>query len=589
MMFLRLVPRCVLTLLALGSGIAPAWSQIEVGRHEPIRIESALNYRGLTRGATQLVWSEVLSRPGASYLAVHFTRFELAPGDVLMITDGAGGQGYRLEGRGKGNDGTFWARHIKGDTARLELHARNRSGGPGFVIDEIAVGDVDRSTEATEAVCGLSDLRNAACFKDSYPAEYGHARAVARLLINGIRLCTGWLVSPFNHLLTNAHCIDTPNAALDTDFEFGAEAPGCSDLNCQLCHRGQVFSGGSLVRLSTTLDYALVRIDTGDPQAQFGHLEIDPAGATVGQQIFIPQHPGGRAKELGLFSSDALDGGVCRVSSLAAAPCFGSGYNDVGYSCDTEGGSSGSPVLSVATGQVVALHHCSNCPNRAVPIHLVYAEIHGDLIGGCETDADCEDGRYCTGPDSCVNGNCRRGDLPCLGQRCEEDTDTCTPLCNDDGICDLGEHCGICPADCISGTSYHSACGNGVCEIGGGENCLNCPDDCNTAGSQCCGLTIGCANTACTDRGKTCTPGSSNVVQYCCGDSFCAGDENFGNCGIDCPPAYCGNGTCDSGEDCRSCSSDCKGKLNGKPSTRFCCGNQTRERAESPIVCDGNL
>jgi trypsin-like peptidase len=589
MVLLRLVPRSIPILLVLALGVAPAWSQIEIGRHETVRIESALNYHGVTRGATQLVWSEVITRPGASYLAIHFSRFELASGDVLMLTDAKGGQGYRLEGHGKG-EGTFWARHVDGDTVRLELHAKNRSGGPGFVIDEIAVGDsIGRSTESTEAICGLSDLRNAACFKDSYPAQYGQARAVARLLINGSRLCTGWLVSPYNHLLTNAHCIDTPMAALNTDFDFGGEAPNCSDVNCQLCFPGQVFSGSSLVRLSTSLDYALVRIDTGDPQAQFGHLEIDPAGASVGQQIFIPQHPGGRAKEFGLFSSDPYDNGICRVSSLAAAPCFGTGYNDVGYSCDTEPGSSGSPVLSMATGTVVALHHCSACPNRAVPIQLVYGEIHGDLVGGCQTDADCDDGRYCTGPDSCVNGNCQRGTLPCLGQRCDEDTDTCSPLCNDDGICDSGENCGICPRDCISGTTYRSVCGNGVCEIGGGETCLSCPDDCNTAGSLCCGLTTDCSNSACSSGGKTCTRGSTNVIQYCCGDGFCAGDENFANCGVDCPPAYCGNGICDPGEDCRSCSADCKGKLTGKPSSRFCCGNQTRERAESPTTCNGNF
>jgi len=576
-------------LVALGIGLAPAWSQIEIGRHESVQIESATNYHGVRRGATQLVWSEVICRPGASYLAIHFTGFELAPGDTLVISDAEGGQTLRLEGRGKGNAGTFWARHVKGDTARLELHATNRAGGPGFVIDEIAVGDPLPSTESTEALCGLNDLRNAACFKDTYPAEYGKARAVARLLINGSRLCTGWLVSPYNHLLTNAHCINTPSAALDTDYEFAAEAPSCSDPNCSLCHPGQVFSGATLVRLSTNLDYALVRIDTADPAALFGHLEIDPAGASVGQEIYIPQHPGGRAKEIGLFSSDLTDGGVCHIASLAAPPCFGQGYNDLGYQCDTEGGSSGSPVLSSATGRVVGLHHCSDCPNRAVPIQLVYAEIHGDLVGGCQTDADCDDGRYCTGTDACINGNCQRGDLPCAGQRCDENTDTCAPLCNADGVCDLGEDCRTCESDCVSGTSYFATCGNGVCEIGGGENCLNCSNDCNAAAGGCCGLDTDCSNAACTDRDTSCTNGSSNVVQYCCGDGYCAGDERFGNCGVDCPAAYCGNGTCDPGEDCRSCSADCNGKLTGKPSTRYCCGNRTRERAESPATCDGNI
>ena len=39
----------------------------------------------------------------------------------------------------------------------------------------------------------------------------------------------------------------------------------------------------------------------------------------------------------------------------------------------------------------------------------------------------------------------------------------------------------------------------------------------------------------------------------------------------------CGNGTCDAGEDCTSCPDDCPGRVNGKPSLRFCCGNLTCE------------
>ena len=48
---------------------------------------------------------------------------------------------------------------------------------------------------------------------------------------------------------------------------------------------------------------------------------------------------------------------------------------DVAYFCDTEGGSSGSPVLSRDTGKVVALHHFGGCPNSGVRIDLIYAAL----------------------------------------------------------------------------------------------------------------------------------------------------------------------------------------------------------------------
>jgi hypothetical protein len=81
--------------------------------------------------------------------------------------------------------------------------------------------------------------------------------------------------------------------------------------------------------------------------------------------------------------------------------CSGTGYNDVGYWADTQGGSSGSPVLGYADHKVVALHHCrgsagcasgsstSDDPNRGVPIQLVIADLdsQGPAAGRSVCDA----------------------------------------------------------------------------------------------------------------------------------------------------------------------------------------------------------
>jgi len=273
------------------------------------------------------------------------------------------------------------AQHIKGDTVILELVSVGKSGGAGFGIDEYVAGYA--SLAQVEATCGDDDKRNTACYQDSHPSEYERGRAVARLLINGSSLCTGWLASSESHLITNEHCIGSALDALNTDYEFLAEAPDCGSSNCQLCWPGTVFSGATLIQYSSNLDYALVQINSGDPAATYGYLEIDNRVAVVGEQIYIPQHPGGRAKEFAIESTDPCDtGGVCRVNTITASPCSGSGYNDVGYYADTEGGSSGSPVLATSSHKVIALHHCANCPNRGVPIHLIYDEISDHLFPG---------------------------------------------------------------------------------------------------------------------------------------------------------------------------------------------------------------
>ena len=55
-------------------------------------------------------------------------------------------------------------------------------------------------------------------------------------------------------------------------------------------------------------------------------------------------------------------------------------------------------------------------------------------------------------------------------------------------------------------------------------------------------------------------------------------EKNCLNCPGDCRSgdgASCGNGVCEAadGENCVTCAADCNGKQNGKPSSRYCCGD----------------
>ncbi len=370
----------VLAVFAFVYPSVSAWGVIQVGEHFPAEIETPLDYSGTAGPEPEAVWSYELSHPGATYIAIHFVDFDLAPGDFLIISDPQANQIYTLQGKGKMGAGTFWARHIKGDTAIMQLMAVSENGGSGFLIDEYAAGFAETLEYGIEAICGTDDKENAVCYQVSHPDEYQRGRAVARLLIHkfdGDWFCTGWLASPDNHFITNQHCIETAADALNTDYEFMAEAPTCGSFNCQLCHPGTIFSGATFIQNNANLDYALVRINTGNPASTYGYLQIDNRQAVVGEQIYIPQHPSGRAKEFAIYSTHPSDaGGICRVFSTTEIPCVdGSPYNDIGYYADTEGGSSGSPVLATSGHKVIALHHCAVCPNRGVPINLIYPEI----------------------------------------------------------------------------------------------------------------------------------------------------------------------------------------------------------------------
>jgi len=405
-------PLGIILILGLIAAPQPANAQVKQGgEHIPAKIDTPRDYKGLGGEEPVTIWFYELYHPDATYIAVHFVDFDLGPGDYLIVSDRNGLQSYTMEGRGKMNAGTFWAQHIKGDTALLELVQVSREGGCGFIIDEYVAGFMDMGLPPDpRAICGADDKENAKCYETSHPTEYQRGRAICRLLSNGSGFCTGWLASSQNHVITNEHCVGSASSALNTDFDFGAEAPTCATPNCPDCFPGTIYSGAVFIQANANYDYCLMQITTGDPAPTFGYLDIDDRVAVPGEEIYIIGHPGGRAKEFSIYSTDPHDpSGIPIVDSITAPPCTGSGYFDVGYYADTEGGSSGSAVLARSSHKVIALHHCANCPNRGVPIHLVYDEVGQYLTPGPAGTVELDKGLY--GCSDSVGIELRDGDL----------------------------------------------------------------------------------------------------------------------------------------------------------------------------------
>jgi probable HAF family extracellular repeat protein len=102
-------------------------------------------------------------------------------------------------------------------------------------------------------------------------------------------------------------------------------------------------------------------------------------------------------------------------------------------------------------------------------------------------------------------------------------------------------------------------------------------------GLFCNGVEV-CESGVCSDGsnpcpGQTCDEGMDMCEPSTCNfDGFCNLGENCNSCPDDCisndGSQTCGDGICQpsNGEDCLSCASDCRGKQNGSPSKRFCCG-----------------
>ena len=386
----RFILFLMLTVLTLGLYSQP----VQVGDEILESFATPHPYKG--RG---LVFEQMFHNPGSGYLAIHFSKFDLGPGDKVEISspDGKFYFTYREKGKvvrgGEAVLDNFWARHMPGDTLVVRLYSNSRKGGWGFVIDKWVAGYESHIIEAlltgmdsvdadVEAICSSDDKEWAKCYEGTN--MYDKGKAVARLLMNGSSACTGWLLGSEGHVMTNNHCVGSQSTADNTDFEFMAEGATCT-TNCAswfACPGTVEATSGTLVKTDSALDYSLILLPT-NVTSTYGYLQLRDTLPNIGERIYIVQHPGAWGKQLAVWSD--VDGGYCNVYSTNQAPCTG-GPGDIGYYCDTAGGSSGSPVLAYDDHLVVSLHHCADCPNRGLPIPDIISDLGtalpNDAIGG---------------------------------------------------------------------------------------------------------------------------------------------------------------------------------------------------------------
>jgi lysyl endopeptidase len=333
----------------------------------------------------------VFRYPKASYVKLHFNRMAMLPGDYVTVSNASGTESYRYDAPrllDVAKPADRWAMSITGDTAVLEVHR----GGGGLVssllgklgvrVDKVAKGFTrseqrrmpdpqPRSPERTgreESVCGSDESSDAVCYESADPVAYTRSKAIARLLINGTELCTGWRVGPNNRMLTNNHCFDNSDDAYETEVWFNYACAKCGGF--ETLKPVKVW-GDKVLATDHTYDFTLFTVGDFAKVEPFKYLTLDTGRPAKGQELYVPQHPAGEPMRIaGRLGEKA---GTCAVDNNSY-----NGYaqnSDVSYYCDTAGGSSGSPVLSRKTDKVVALHHFGGCPNSGVRADLLYNKI----------------------------------------------------------------------------------------------------------------------------------------------------------------------------------------------------------------------
>ena len=345
-----------------------------------------------------------LETAGASFIKVHFKAFNIPEGAYVLVSSQDGSESYRYDNvtntprtfntlKGENGVQQFSAMSVFGEKAIVKLvlpanvqwlpshklvidsyKAGTENDLPtndSDLINELQVqGNVDMSSNVgIQSTCGVNERKDVQCWASSNPIEYERTRPVARLLMAGSGLCTGWRVGSGNHLFTNNHCLDNEARLQDTEVWFNYQHTACDGSTLDSVVK---VTGQSLLKTDYNLDYSLFTVNNFASIAGFGYFGLDVRSPSQGELIYIPQHGSGNPKELSI-QSDQNNGGLCQIDT-ASANGRGTG-TDTGYFCDTIGGSSGSPVLASSSNNVIALHHFGGCENQGVRIDKIWPQV----------------------------------------------------------------------------------------------------------------------------------------------------------------------------------------------------------------------
>lgn len=333
--------------------------------------------------------SHTIQESGASFIKIHFSAFNLPKNSQVVVSSPDGKEVYRYGNQKRdgftfdpknGEDGKqAWASmSINGDTALVKIIIDPKhpwqDGLHQLKIGHYWKGYSEDTIEGliqTRSTCGKMQRKDAMCYKDSHPTEYAHTKPVARLVMNG-GLCTAWRVGADNRMFTNNHCMSTQSKVSSSEVWFNYQMSQCG--GGQKTKTVKV-SGDKMLKTSrsssSSLDYTLFTVKDFSSIKSFSYLGLAVREPKQNEDIYIAQHGAGKPKELSI-EDDQNQRNRCQVDKPTSSK------SNLGYKCDTTGGSSGSPVLVNNGHKVIGLHHWGGCPsgtNSAAKIKDIWPEV----------------------------------------------------------------------------------------------------------------------------------------------------------------------------------------------------------------------
>jgi len=310
-----------------------------------------------------MVWNGTFRSEGARAVRLQLTDVVLPEGTELYAF-GAHGHAY---GPYVGDHSELWITTVAGEEVTLQLQASldpgqtDRVDPARFSVEKLShLGDrfaFGADPGAEKAFCPWNDscIVNAECA--SIPSAVQLLQdAVAYLLYDlpgGTYLCTGGLLndtasSGTPYLLTANHCFSTQSAATSLEAYFQWTVSCGASCGSQYFPPGSVpvVNGATLLATSSNTDFTFVELNGSAPSGSaFLGWTTSPVAFSSGTDLYRVSHPAGSPQA---YSEQSVNTTAGTCTTLPRGNFI---YSDATLA-DTEGGSSGSPVVN-GSGQVV--------------------------------------------------------------------------------------------------------------------------------------------------------------------------------------------------------------------------------------------
>ena len=319
-----------------------------------------------------LVWSGAFRSAGATGVRLHLEGINLPEGSEIYVY---GRHGHAFGPYTSKKNGDLWTNTVAGDEIVLQVHAplgeELAIGKQWFKVSEIShLGDrYAFGFSYDKAFCSWNDscIVNAECA--SIPSAIQPLQdGVAYLVFNvgsSAYICTGGLLNDTSssgtpYLLTANHCFDTQASASSLEAYFQWTVGCGASCGSQYNPPGSVpvVNGATLLATSANTDFTFVELNSAAPSGStFLGWTTSAVANSAGTNLYRVSHPKGSPQAYSEQSVNTTSG------TCSGLPRGNFIYSDATLA-DTEGGSSGSPVVN-GSNQVVGqlLGACGATPS----------------------------------------------------------------------------------------------------------------------------------------------------------------------------------------------------------------------------------